>query len=197
MDYYTSIPSRKARFSPCFLFCLTLLQWCHHVLDLNTFGEHTVIIINHKYHFYFKLNLASNNLTPTADPLSSVWTASQPSAAPASGQLSASVCVCVCAHVSLHREHKEDTAFSYPVPLLKNEPKGTKSNFVFWFLSSSSFHPNAVVLFFLWTWCIWVQQRTRCLSLSSLLFCMVKPRLFYPWRRRRWPRLSPSASCEY
>lgn len=56
------------------------------------------------------------------------------------------VCVCVRVHVSLHKEHKEDAASSYPVPLLKNEPKGTKSNFVFWFLSSSSFYPNDVVV---------------------------------------------------
>ena len=131
---------------PCFSFYLTLSQWCHHALDLNKFGEHAVMIININ-DFYFNPDPASNNRTPTVDPWSSVWwTASQPFTAPASGQVAASVCVCVRVHVSLHKEHKEDAASSYPVPLLKNEPKGTKSNFVFWFLSSSSFYPNVVVV---------------------------------------------------
>ena len=80
---------------PCFSFCLTLSQWCHHALDLNKFGEHAVMIININ-DFYFNPDPASNNRTPTVDPWSSVWwTASQPFTAPASGQVAASVCVCV------------------------------------------------------------------------------------------------------
>lgn len=48
-------------------------------------------------------------------------------------RLLSSVCI------ALHKAYQKDTACSYPVPLLKNEPKDIKSNFVFLILSSLAF----------------------------------------------------------